>query len=514
MKFFDFHTHPTLKPTFMNQETQLSPWQHVAARLQLFGLDVGINGLFNETLNSQCNLAQMMNGGVKLFGIALHAPESNMAVGLLQKKPISKGAIPLLNNDRLQLIASGDHYFELINDELERLAKPAPDAFENAACKLLQNTLDFNENDDKTINAFLVVEGLHCFMGKQSDANADEVFLANFEAFTDKYKVIAINVCHLQQAPFCNHAFGIQFLNVEFFYATGNGFTDRGWQMVQRMMQKNILVDIKHMSLFTRLQLYSRLKDDNDGNYPAPIICTHAGLTGISWNDRLKYLYQPVADKDKVYEVTYLKPRSPHLPEAYFNCSSINLYNEDIEAILISGGLIGISFDQRILGFADENVLKNVTQPHDLEYISKGEAGFFLGPNPTHLPVYQGNDDIWLTEDFENYESIMNVIVHAKLFVNHVLHILFVANSNEAIGMQKAMKQICLGSDYDGLINAIDNCKNSGELFKFHQYFVDNFKGFYKKAGFKEDINVEQFAEDLFYNNGRNFVLKRLAVMA
>ena len=278
------------------------------------------------------------------------------------------------------------------------------------------------------------------------------------------------------------------------------------------MIEKKILIDIKHMSLLSRWNLYSMLRDPNDSDkYITPIICTHAGLTGQSIADRVKYLLRIPEDVGVVYEVCYLKPKSPYIDGVYFNCSSINLYNEDIEAIFLSGGLIGLSFDQRILGFADENVLRNVTIPHDVEYISELEAEFFLGPNPTALPVWTDDDKIWSSEDFENLDPVFDMELHPLFFLNQVIHILAVAKENVLIGAQKAMKQICLGSDYDGLINAIDNCKQADKLDKFKQLALTKMPDLLKKAKLdNEGIDTETLVENIFYNNGRDFVLNRL----
>ena len=165
--------------------------------------------------------------------------------------------------------------------------------------------------------------------------------------------------------------------------------------------------------------------------------------------------------------------------DVYFNCSSINLYNEDIEAILLSGGLIGLSFDQRILGFADENVLRDVTTPNDVEYISKQESRFFLGPNPAILPPWTDDDKIWTSEDFENLDPVFDIELSSLFFLNHVIHILTVAKNNPLIGIEKAMKQICLGTDYDGLINAIDNCKQVDKLDAFKELLLLKCRGYY-----------------------------------
>jgi microsomal dipeptidase-like Zn-dependent dipeptidase len=219
-------------------------------------------------------------------------------------------------------------------------------------------------------------------------------------------------------------------------------------------------------------------------------------------------------DVGDVYEVVYLKPKSPYIKDTYFNCSSINLYNEDVEAILLSEGLIGLSFDQRILGFPDENVLRDVNTPNDVEYISEQEANFFFGPNPSKLPVWKNDSKVWTAEEFSNYEPSLNPVLHPLFFINQVIHILTVAKNNPNIGVQKACKQICIGTDYDGLINSIDNCKQVDKLDAFKQLMLSKLKGLLKNAGLSNDgINIPEFVDDLFYNNGRDFVIKRLKAM-
>ncbi|MEP6928009.1 MAG: membrane dipeptidase [Ginsengibacter sp.] len=517
--FFDFHCHPGLKPTFAEQETAPSPWDFIDAKLKVFSrIDIGINPLFNEVLNSQSNLTQLFKGNVKLFGIALHSPEAHMAKGLLEKKLINKGAVSLINRQRMELIRDGNHYFQFLNDDLNRLTQtPAPIELNGARLTVLKTANDFDETDDKTIYAFIIVEGLHCFLNNQGDDNVKEIFTQNFEHFTDNNTVLAINVCHIQQSAFSNHAFGIQFIKPGYFFPLGNGITTWGKEVINRMMDKKILVDIKHMSLFARIQLFSMLKDDND-KYKAPIICTHAGLTGQSFQSRVKFLYRTPEHLGTVYELVYLKPKSHYINNAqetaYFNCSSINLYDEDIEAIMLSDGLIGLSFDQRILGFADENILREVTVPHDVEYISDAEATFFLGPNPAALSLFTNDDEVWAFDDFENLDPAFDIILHPLFFLNQVIHVLTVAKKNPLIGIKKALKKICLGSDYDGLINAIDNCKEIDKLNDFKQLCLHKLPGLLEKVGLdNEGIDVPSFIDNIFYNNGKEFVLERLRIM-
>lgn len=513
MPFFDFHCHPGLKPQFSDPQTKPSPWDFITAKLALAkDVKLSINKLFNETLNSQSNLSQLLQNDVKLIGIILHAPEQKIGQGLSEKKIVNKGSVNLIDKKQLAYLASGIHSFELIQEELTWLQEAVP-AIPNAKFKIVSTTADFDEADSNTVFGAIIVEGLHCFFNDPNALDAKEKFLSNFNSFTNDNTVVAINVCHMQQNPFCNHAHGIQFINPAYFYPTRTGITPWGKEVIQLMIDKNILVDIKHMSLKTRWQLYSWFKNVNDETkFNQPIICTHAGTTGLSITDRAKFLLNKPADKGLVYEVAYLKPRSKHDTECYHNCSSINLYDEDIVNIFLSGGIIGLSFDQRILGFADENVLLNVTVPHDVEYISHMEADFFLGPNPTALPVWPDDTDVWASEDFENLDPSLYVDMHRRFLINNIVHILWVANNHLLIDINKAAKQICIGTDFDGLINAIDCCKDANGLQQLKEDIKDGLANMLTAEGITA-INVDQFLDDIFYNNGKNFILNRIQIM-
>lgn len=515
MLFFDFHCHPGLKPQFSDPETKVTPWEDIDARLAVSrNIKLRINKLFNEVLDSQSNLSQLMEAGVKLIGLILHAPEQKIGQALGEKSIVHKGRVDLIDKKQLAYLATGVHSYELITEELRWLenAKP-PDP--RVQLKILNRAADYDETDVSTVFGVIIVEGLHCFFDNPNDPDARESYLKNFNEFTGRHTVLAINVCHMQQNPFCNHAYGIQFFDPAFFYPVGNAITHRGMEMIELMMNKKILVDIKHMSLKARWELYTRLKDPAAENkFIQPIICTHAGTTGLSVTERVTYLLNQPLDRGPVYEVVYLKPQSKHFDKTYHNCSSINLYDEDIENILLSGGIIGLSFDQRILGFTDEMVLPDLTVPHDLEYISQQEAEFFLGPRPTDLPVWPDDTRVWAAEDFEDLDPSLYIETHRRFLVNQVIHILWVAGKNRAIDIRDAVKQICMGTDFDGLINAIDCCKQTTGMQQLKTGMRSDLQeGLAGIAGGVPAIDADELLENIFYHNGRNFLMKRLLEM-
>lgn len=470
-----------------------------------------INKLFNEVLNSQSNLSQLIEADVKLIGLILHAPEQKIGKVLTEKKIINKGKVNLIDKKQLAYLATGIHSYEIIKEELKWL-KISKSPVTGAKLKVLSKAEEFNENEANTIFGALIIEGLHCFFDNPNDLNAKEIYLRNFHDFTSNNTVIAINICHMQQNQFCNHAHGIQFFSPSYFYPTGKGITAWGTEMIRLMTDKKILVDIKHMSLKARWELYTHLKNPDD-TYIQPVICTHAGVTGLSIRDRVKYLLNKPIDRGLVYEITYLKSKSRHFDKTYHNCSSINLYNEDIEHIFLSGGIIGLSFDQRILGFADENVLPGVTVPHDLEYISHQEAEFFLGPNPTALPLWPDDTNVWAAEDFEDLDPSLYIETHRRFLVNNIIHVLWVAKNNNDIDINKVVNQICIGTDFDGLINAIDCCKTIKSIDELKKDMRDEMLTGLAKIDLAS-IDIDNLLDNIFYQNGKNFILNRIKVIA
>ena len=90
MPFFDFHCHPGLKPQFSDPETKVTPWDYIDAKLSIArDIKLRINKLFNEVLNSQSNLTQLIEADVKLIGLILHAPEQKIGLALGEKSIVN-----------------------------------------------------------------------------------------------------------------------------------------------------------------------------------------------------------------------------------------------------------------------------------------------------------------------------------------------------------------------------------------------------------------------------------------
>jgi len=528
MPVFDFHCHPSLKPVMSPEGAEPTPWDYLKARLKLatpFGNSIGINKLFNSSLNSQSNLAQLFYGKVNLVGVILYGMESMIAQGILQKKITATGKINLLDPQKMKTFAKGNNYYEWMQMGLTSLLnnlEPPEEAGlpEGVNFKFIKSIDEYDEEDLNTIHGIAIVEGLHNFCNNPDSSTAETDFNDNLKDFIKRYKknnvrLFACNVCHLQDVIFANHASGMQFINDTLFYPKRKSLTDVGKRAIQALYSNNILVDIKHMSLGARLGFYA--ERDNQG-YTLPIICTHAGLTGRSIQERLSFLRSRPIDKGPVWMVEHMKPRG-HVKKpnsdakmSAFNFSSINLYDEDILKILLSDGLIGISLDQRILGYPTESIGNQYDiYPSEIEYISKAEASIFFGPgDPAQLPVHNIHNDDVLTGDEARDHDEFTFDSHARYFLSQLLHILLVAK-NAGYDLQKAITQVCIGSDFDGLINPVDCCESSEEFGDFKKQLLDimNERNFWADTGFgRNEIDGETLLDGLFFDNAFAFMKK------
>src|SRR5690606_17482948 len=126
-----------------------------------------------------------------------------------------------------------------------------------------------------------------------------------------------------------------------------SGFTDAGWKVIRALLSldenntpdhslgRRILIDVKHMSARARSEFYGKIiRPCLEQGRSIPVIASHCGYSGIkSLNDLDRS--SPDENDDTIIDQK-------------FYGWNINLAQEDIEVILLTGGLVGMSFDQRI----------------------------------------------------------------------------------------------------------------------------------------------------------------------
>ncbi len=523
MPYFDFHIHPTLKCLFSEDDPEkgyihLSPWVPIDKSKIPFLLRCCTE--FPYIIQTQGNLAQLAGTDTNLVCVALHMPEKAIISDDLIQSSTSGPMQAYLQKEKLDAIINGNPYKILVSEDMQTLTNVLQFGITDKKVVIVNKRSDYNENDSNTIHVVFSVEGCHTLSNALEQFNANDV-IANLEDLRKKIKVLSINLTHMEQSDFCNHSFGMQFLANEKFKPTGNMIAMSGIQILKYCYTNKIMIDLKHMSLAARQHLFQLTTAPDIAPIAQPIVCTHAGFTGISTREIPDYVFQRKQFIKKGYTVLWHgKPikYGGFSPRPSFNPSSINLFDEDIMQILRSGGMIGLSLDKRILGYQqfEEPTSGRDDFPLETDYVSNKEIRVhFPNPGADVGKAFEDEKVLGWDEIFDGGEVNPQLAdYHLKYFMAHILHLIVVARKN-AYDINRALTQVCIGSDFDGLINPVYICEKITEVQSLKNAFNDSFIQFAKDSdvALPPGFDVNQFAEQLFFKNGRDFVLNRIDIL-
>lgn len=129
----------------------------------------------------------------------------------------------------------------------------------------LKKGVVFTRGDPSKTYVVFNVEGLHSLSSTLDKTKINKVeVLNNLDELSSKLPILFVNITHLEQYPFCNHAYGIQFVSDEDFRPTGNRISADGVDIIKHCYEKNIMIDVKHMSLASRRMLIENVRASRD----------------------------------------------------------------------------------------------------------------------------------------------------------------------------------------------------------------------------------------------------------
>lgn len=504
-KIFDLHCHPTLKPLLLLPQNRPTPWDMIK--------EPAVDALKN-IYDSQCNCEQMIDAGCNIACVGLMSVETEMVDRTIVK--LLAGPVKYIDRQQVRHIAQvkkGATYYDLFDQEVNSVVSTPKNPHDPTdRVKFISSMAEYNEDDAHTLHLIATLEGGHgLYSPKNQKQNTSEIMAddsAIIQRITDlrnkkPVRLLYITLTHIGPNAIANHAFGIKGLRKIYFFPKGNGISSLGKKIIdicqtQSIKQPPILIDVKHLSLASRIEFYQ--------NYATlPIVASHVAVTGCSYMEKPIYKVRKKSEHD-VYKVKYLKLKG-HLPNTYFKPDSINLYDEDIQAILKSGGIIGLILDERVLGYQDNG------HAHK-EYVSAKEWNRFVSPKELAKLKEMGDDEDELDDDDEDEvdtaeDRIMTSDlatntkkgrIQTRHLLNNLWHIIMVGDK---LGID-ARKHVAIGSDFDGLIDPLDNCVNVTQL--------DDLRMELKKQIFQFTPqiapDIDAFLDDLFYRNGISFLKK------
>lgn len=486
--FADIHAHVTLKP--FNSDDKPSPWQRIDNVCTGKLAKWMVNATKAVPRTSQCHMEGLARGNVRLVCCSLVPLERGMiVVPFMNKKKkgdatvacvsgvntdhnwayLKKNDIPYNDNlheniDYLKQYEGKTHAINGI-DYIFEIAKNGVH---------LQQILD----NPYKIAVVLTIEGGHALSHSLAlkDDSTQESFKLEIITNTLKIKqldtpIFSINLTHFFWNGLCGHARtlnGMQMALMNQRPHLNDNITPLGKEIVRLLLDKTmldakkktynrILIDTKHLSLAARKWYYKYVEMQRKKGDNIPIICSHTGITGLSWNDK-KSLLADTAAKNK---------------QSYLNIWTINLYDEDILAVYKSNGLIGIMLDKyKLVGDAGKKTYKNTIAGSELRRTAYVKA-------------------IWA-----NFLSVIKAVNH-----------------------KNAWDIICIGSDFDGMITPFEpysRANDMPELAYDLQHFLENptdIDTLFTKAAIKKfcfDLTPAVIVQKIMRDNAFNFIQANL----
>lgn len=482
-----------------------TPWDYISVKA---------DNTASNIYDSQSNADQLVEGGCNLACVALYPLEEAIAQqSLLQLMAEPGGYIDKRQIRRISKAIEGFTYADLLQDELHSLVTHKINPGEpQKQIKIITSMDQYDPDDEETLHVIITIEGGHAlYYGKNQWGDAGKV-VQNIGKLKDNlgFRVLYITPTHLSQNAFINHAHGMKIFSKRDFVPMGHGITPLGHEVIKTCLAgsngNRILIDIKHFSLCSRLQYYQTY------GVETPIIASHVGVTGCSYKNMPERTIKK-RHKRGFAKVKYEKLKG-HIEGTFFNPNSINLYDEDIEHLLESGGLIGLSLDHRMLGYTGFLGIDTLVKESGKEFVSLMEVNLFEKGSKFTVRNEEIESDREDQED-ETFEKLLlsgnighriskNIHVHTKYLLNNILHILKVGQIlRETKGIDPA-DHICIGSDFDGLVNAIDSCTAAN---KFPQ-LAQSLESAMHDLGSELIPDAASFVKKLCFTNGYEFLKK------
>ena len=284
----DIHVHPSLKAWLFGR----SLWRHIHSGATL------------DPFSSRSDFVVLERGGVGVICAAHHAPEARLLddCGLL-RFAASAASLVAPNVGRIGRTAPYDILLEMM-DELERQVARHPDRAEIAR----------SARDIARIRGSGRIAVVHAVEGAGALAGAEDpgAALARLDALAGR-GVAILTLAHFYPNGLASHVVGIpdefsirRVCDFDFGAGTGGPLTDRGRELVGRMVERGVIVDLTHCTPAARAAVLAEV----DGR--RPVVASHVGVRALN-------------------------------PVDY------NLSDEEIRAIARTGGGVGIIFMTRWL---------------------------------------------------------------------------------------------------------------------------------------------------------------------
>ncbi|GAB3643544.1 hypothetical protein GCM10027423_41810 [Spirosoma arcticum] len=254
---------------------------------------------------------------------------------------------------------------------------------------------------------------------------------------------------------------------------------------------RRVLIDLKHADYPTRKYFYETvLKNAEFADVPP--ICSHCGVNGLH---EINY-------SDFVDEYSLIKSSA----DSVFYPLSLNLYDEEIRTICDKNGIIGIPFEQRVLG--------GLLKPERKKFICRSLDYFKSDPKYKNfidaaLVYTRDTMPIGMVNPEQLFAVFRNDYLSLEPFIQNLFHII---DNSGKVG-ESAWKHVCLGTDLDGIIDPIDICPTASQYPHFRKrltQFIPIFLAMRKLSDSKKSDYDDYFGSSstaIPLNEAMNFLM-------
>ncbi|MEM6726548.1 MAG: hypothetical protein AAF598_21095, partial [Bacteroidota bacterium] len=225
-------------------------------------------------------------------------------------------------------------------------------------------------------------------------------------------------------------------------------FETFGKKVVQALLSKSngrrILVDVSGMSLASRRQFYNFRDELSTTEDNIPIIASHVGISGKSWDDPL-YLIEDNKTKNK---------------DSYLNHWMHNLSKEDIQTIHASKGLIGLQINPQALcgdlAVEEANSMIPGTKQHREVYVKSVMANILMIVESVNEKTAW--DMITIGSNFDNLKAVIPMYPTAEELPDLRKDLYnFMKNPTDIFELftENDVKRLMFGHKADELVNKI-----------------------------------------------------------
>jgi microsomal dipeptidase-like Zn-dependent dipeptidase len=272
---------------------------------------------------------------------------------------------------------------------------------------------------------------------------------------------------------------------------------------------RRILIDTKHMSPQARLDYYA-IVDQRKQYYndPIPIVVSHSAVSGR------KEIARTIANDLELYA-------DEEQPSRFFFDGVINLFDDEIQRVVASDGIIGLMIDERrIMG-------KDIPPEAGISATNFKKVGK-VNRKLMHDWTMMKQRHVWGELDAASFDTDMKQCLqvmaplldqlrpaYLSVIFRQIFHVLDLVPTAEAPA--KGWDHIALGTDYDGVINPIDIYRQSSDMISLKKDLID----FWKSSASHNDAAIAKLYTDhlygktpgywidkLLWENGREFLRK------